>query len=304
MKSQWQHRLENASALIILLIAVFVLFIPEGNEYFENFIKYAPQAMFTLLFLSFVFLVLDQKTLMIVGLLSTATIAFHLKNSSNTELVLPDNNGQQRIDLLMVELDQMQNDKSAVLQLIDQSNPDVIVFQNFTDSWHTQLKIDLFKNYPHSHIIKAEDNTGMGLFSRRKIFRIENFYHYGKSNLKVVLDNLDSKVTLLASNVPESSLDGKTDYASHLQSLVNEIDNSRHPVIVMGIFNKMYWSNEMVNFMKKANLSNSRRSVKIGHLNPDDHIFFGNQLECTRFQELKNSDNSHVALFGSYQKKK
>jgi len=303
LKGTYRHKIQQLALLLIGLIAAGFIFIPKGNPLLEHLLVYAPQIMIFLLVISFMFLFLEQKALMVAGLIATSVIAFQLKNASNENYILPGQNQLQQVEVLMIKLENQDISQSELLDIILTTDPDIIVFYNYTIRWDGLLHTQLFKKYTHNHKIQINSNNGIGLFSRKKIFRIDNFYYQGIPNLKVVLDNNESKLTLLATDVPGTYALENQRIEDHLNLIVEEIKSSRYPVIALGDFNRMYWSNELVSFMKASNLQNSRRSVSIDNMNPEDHIFFSKRLECTLFQEIKTKNNRNLGLRGSYQVK-
>ena len=303
LKSKLQHRIEKILSFSILLLAVVVLLAPRNQGFLDDIYIYAPQLMIGLLVLSFVFLVLDQKSLMIVGLLATASIAFHLKNASNENYVISKDNDLPETKVLMVKLSQLADTPDTINTIISESTPDIITFQDYNAFWERKLHTSLITHYPYTHNIKIDSVHGVAVFSNRKIFKIDNFYYKKLPNLNIELDNYNSKLTMIASFIPDKYTSDNKSFNDHMQLLIKEINKSRNPVLVLSDFNKMYWSKEMLNFKKASSLNNSRRSVSINNMNPEDHIFFSDQLECSAFNEIRLGDKGIVGLSAAYQVK-
>ncbi len=244
---------------------------------------------------------LNQKSLMIISLLSTALIAFYLKTASNNHLILPDENSSSKIEIVLMSLNLTEESGADIFSIINSLDADLLVLQEYNQIWDEKINKTLIKSYPYAHMQKRNDNFGIAIYTRRKIYNIENFYFNDIPNIKVVVDNGSSKLTLLSSHLPAEYPTQDQNADSHLSILSEKIQSSRYPSIVIGDFNKMYWSNELIKFMKNSSLENSRRSISIENLNPDDHIFYTKRLECIGFQEITDLSNNHLGLKGTYQ---
>ena len=286
---------------LIILTTLGLIFFPNEIDLLWPLSIYTPQIMFFFLFLSFLFLVLDQKALMVTGLLATAAVAFQLKNASNSDYIYPDNNPDGNLEILHINLDVLEDPFKEVIGIVGQYDPDLISFQKYDEHLDNSIYMSLYKDYPYTHKIQDNNGNGLAIFSRKKIFRIDNFYYKGLPNLKIITESEDSKLTIISSYIPSDYNNDQLNIKDHLQMIADEIKLSRYPVITMGNFNRVYWSNELKGFMKSAQLQNSRRSVRIDNLNPEDHIFYSKRLECTMFQELKTENNVHLGIRGSYQ---
>jgi endonuclease/exonuclease/phosphatase (EEP) superfamily protein YafD len=149
--------------------------------------------------------------------------------------------------------------------------------------------------------MKRADAFGLAVYSRRKFVRIDNFYFKDIPNIKITVGNLEKNITFISSYLPSFYPRSDMNSSNHLQQIKNEILSNNTPLIVSGDFNKMYWSADIVEFMELSRLENSRRSSTISNLNPYDHIFFTNDLECIHFEELVDEQQNHIGISGIYQ---
>jgi len=303
LKNNYLHRGTQIVAGIIFLIAALIILLPPNHNYFKSVSVFAPQLMFGLLFLSFIFLVFEKKSLMIIAMLSAALIAFFLKTASNNNLILPLENNSVKTEIVLFNLDNCDPNDTDLIGIINELDVDIIALQEYSQEWDKILNNALIKEYPYAHKLKRDDSFGFAIFTRKKIFKIDNFYYNEIPNLKIAVDNGNGKLTIISSYLPLDYRGENQRVEEHISKLTEEIKSSRYPVLVLGDFNKMYWSNELLNFMKLAELENSRRSISIENLNPDDHIFYTKRLECINFQEIKNKRNKHLGIRGIYQLK-
>ena len=301
MKSNYLHKGTQIIAGLIFLVAALIILIPPDQGFFKSVYVFAPQLMFVLLFISFIFLVFEQKSLMIISLLTAALIAFYLKTASNNNLILPLENDTIKTEIILINLSDCDPENTDVLEIISNAEADIIAFQEYNRAWDTKLNNTLLEEYPFAHKLKRDDEFGFAIFTRKKIYKIGNFYYNDIPNLKVAVDNGTGKLSVISSYLPMEYKGEGQKVEGHLAKLTEEIKSSRYPVVVLGDFNKMYWSNELVSFMKLAELENSRRSISIENLNPDDHIFYTKRLECISFQEITDKSKKHIGIKGIYQ---
>jgi len=87
----------------------------------------------------------------------------------------------------------------------------------------------------------------------------------------------------------------------HLDIVSNAIAESKNPKVVIGDYSRVYWQAEMVKFRNNSKLNNSRRSTALSSPNPYDHIFYSDELECVQFDEIRESNQNHIGITGTYQ---
>ena len=273
---------------------------PPDNSFFNQISSFAPQLMFGMLILSFVFLYFKQNRLMFLGLLSTGLIAFYLKKVSNQDMVLPEKNILPKIKIAHLNLSQFSDQKPTFHKYLNNINADIISFQEYTEEWEPQLTQNLYDQYPHAYKVKREDFFGLAVFSNKRLLDIDNFNYEIIPNLRITVDNLIKDIVVFSSYIPENYPHPELNSEDHLNTIAEEISKDNRPIILLGNFHKMYWSGDMINFIKRASLKNSRRSSSIKYLNPEDHIFYSNELECIYFEELEFSKKP-IGIIGEYQ---
>ena len=283
------------------MLSAYIIIYPPKIEIFERTSEYAPILMFGMLFLSFVFLVYNQRRLMFIGMMATAFIAFYLKVSSNNNLILPQHNLLPKIKVAHFNLSTLNKDTEEIEAILNEIDADVISFQEFTPDWEWPLSSMLMISYPYSHKMMRVDPFGMAIFSKKTFKNITTFLYNDIPNLVVTVDNEFQDIDIVSSYVPLFYPVPQMNREDHLAEVTKAIEGCNNPVIVLGDYSKVYWQGEMIEFKNRSNLNNSRRSTALSSPNPYDHIFYSNDLECVQFYEIIESNQSHIGIMGTYQ---
>lgn len=233
--------------------------------------------------------------------MATAFIAFYLKMSSNTNLILPSHNLLPKVKIAHFNLSSINKENPNIKALIDKEDPDVVSFQEFTPDWEKTLVTTLNFKYPYSHKMKRVDPFGMAIFSKRAFREINTFSYKQVPNLHITLENDMSNIDIISSYIPGFYPAPNLNTEEHLDKILEQVHDSKNPVIAFGDYSMVYWSPLLTDFRNKAALNNSRRSSSLSTVNPYDHIFFNNKLECVEFNEIKDKDQNHIGISGTYQ---
>ncbi len=302
MKTILSHKITQIITTVIIILSAYIIIYPPKIEIFEKVSEYAPFLMFVMLFLSFIFLVFNQKRLMFIGMLATGFIAFFLKMTSNDNLILPQHNLLPKIRVAHFNLSSINRETVNLEELIYKIDPEIISFQEFTPDWEIPLGSSLKFNFPYSHKMTRVDPFGMAIFSS-KSFDIKSFRYHDIPNLIVSLNNEFGVINIITSYVPLLYPDPDYKREDHLDLLSKQIKSLDNPVIALGDYNDVYWHPEIVKLTNRSGLKNSRRSSKLSVVNPYDHIFFSDQLECVQFDEIEDKEGNHLGIVGTYQLK-
>ena len=301
MKTILSHNITQAIATVIILLSAYIIIYPPKVEILERTSEYAPILMFGMLFLSFVFIIFNQKRLMFIGMMATAFIAFYLKISSNDNLILPQHNLLPKIKVAHFNLSTLNKDVPEIESILQEIDADVISFQEFTPDWVNPLSSMLMISYPYSHKVMRVDPFGMAIFSKKPFKNISTFMYNEIPNLVLTIDNNFQDIDILSSYVPLFYPIPQMTRVDHLSEISKAIDACNNPVIVLGDYSKVYWQGEMVQFRNESKLNNSRRSTVLSSPNPYDHIFYSDELECIQFDEIRESNQNHIGITGTYQ---
>jgi len=301
MKTILSHNITQFITTVIILLSAYIIIYPPKIEILERTSEYAPILMFGMLFLSFVFIIFNQKRLMFISMMATAFIAFYLKVSSNDNLILPQQNQLPSIKVAHFNLSSVSKDDLEIEKILMQVDADVVTFQEFTPDWERPLATMLMLNYPHSYKMMRADPFGIAVFSKKSFKNIETFKYNNIPNLTLTVDNNMQDIDIISAYIPLFYPGPNLNRENHLNAVTEQIQQSENPVIVLGDYSRVYWQSEMIRFRNINKLNNSRRSTALSSPNPYDHIFYTEELECIQFDEITEMEQNHIGITGTYQ---
>lgn len=268
--------------------------------------EYSVHIMLGMLAFSMLAMVVRKSKVMFMGLACTAALCVFLKNASLNTLNYSVVNKESKLNVAHINLGNITFEFDEIAALLEEEAVDIISFQEFTPDWHGFLHEKLKSSYPYSKSEVRIDPYGLAVFSKMPIVVSDTFLCEGIPNLNIVVEK-EKKHFQLISSYLTPALDNKslTIASKQLGRIAEIINNSEQPLIALGEYNMVYWTNEIRNFRSKTNLQNSRRDLVDGNLRvPYDHIFFSDNLECTQFKEMKDSSQNYIGIMGTYQIKK
>lgn len=288
---------------VIALVTVFAIFAQE-NSIATYLVEYNVHMMIGLMMLGFAALMLNAQKLMTVSLFCCMAFCLFLKNASNDLLVLPEVNKEPQVSIAHFNVSNIQ-DVPHLMKTIEETEVDFISFQELTPDWHVILQDSLKKKFPFNMSLVRVDPFGMAFYSKLKLSHMDTFLFEGRPNLeaKITVDN--KHINLIGSYIlPELTKATSIKTRNHLDLISFKIRNKESAVIALGDYNMVYWANPISRFRANAQLVHSRRDVSEGNLKPPyDHIFFSNDLECTKFENIDDLQQNHIGIFGTYQVK-
>jgi len=144
----------------------------------------------------------------------------------------------------------------------------------------------------------------MAIYSKKEILDVDIFKYQQIPNLDITIHTGYQDVHLISSYIAPPSINSKKLNAKdHLLLIAERINAIKSPTITLGDFNQVYWSSDIKTFRDETKLNNSRRNIDITTKVPYDHIFYSQLLECIGFSELKNEEQNHLGIVGTFQAK-
>ncbi|GLR17802.1 endonuclease/exonuclease/phosphatase family protein [Portibacter lacus] len=293
------------NVIVVLLVAIAVVPIFSLNvPFLQLSIDFSVQLMLGYLFLGFLFLIISEKRLLLTSFACCGMLCLFLKQSSNNNLILPKVNQSEKVSIAHFNTSSSTLGYASMLEAVISSDADIVSFQEVTPDWDMYLNNNLKALYPYSARNVRIDPYGMEIFSKFPIVEYDTF-HYDEIPHQMVNINVseNNNINIISAHVlPPLGKRLNERAKKHLQTIANKISSLPSPSIVLGDFNLVYWSNEIVHFREQAQLENSRRDVSQNLLNvPYDHIFYSNKLECTSFRDISDSTSNHLGIVGTYQ---
>jgi endonuclease/exonuclease/phosphatase (EEP) superfamily protein YafD len=293
------------ASLLSLSFFVFTLILIFSSDlgFVNKFSDYTVHIMLAFIALGMFFLFLSKKRLMFTSFACSAIICLFLKQASNSNIVLPQSNNLPAVTVVHINLGSVTDNYDNLLTTIEEIDPDIVSLQEFTPDWNLFLHKELIAEFAHSENNVRIDPYGMALYSKYPLIETSMIYHNDIPNLKADISLEGYVISIFSSYVLPpfglSAVDNTKEHLSKLESEINELGNA---VLSLGDFNMVYWANEISQFRSNTQLLNSRREAPVGSLKmPYDHIFYSDDLECTSFQEIKDSNQSHIGIIGTYQ---
>lgn len=289
--------------ILVILTTLFLVFIP-SFKLFDFATNYLVIFTFLLLFLGLVGLWIQNKTILWTCFSCAFILAFHLKINSNTDLKLPKPNFQPTVSVAHINLSLL-TDYKSIEKIVLEKEVDVISLQEYTPDWSDILETLLKEEYPFSYEKVSIDLQGKAIFSKYKLIINQDFKIGDISCPHVTFIKNDFSFDLISVYLtPPLNQNDKASFEQQLIDLGNNINSLEDPVLAFGEFNAVYWAKPILDFRKNTNLLNSRRNVELTFKMPFNHIFYSDHLECYRFEDLFDINNSIFGCVGYYQKKK
>ncbi len=288
-------------AAMILLITITAIFIP-SIDFTERLQDYLVHILFFLIVSGLIGLIISNKIILFTSFGCAAALALFLKNASNAELKNPQANHQDKLTVVHINLSLI-TDVETVIKNINESSVDLISFQEYTPDWANIIPKIAKEKFPYSHEDVRIDLFGKALFSKHPIYNSTVIKYDDIPNIaiEILKDNLKYKV-LSTYMTPALEKQSKSIAKSQFAKLEKYVENEKGGLIVLGEFNQVYWSHDIIAFRNKTGLLNSRKNVDISTLKmPYDHIFYSPFLECSRFEEVNDNLANHIGCKASFQ---
>lgn len=224
-----------------------------------------------------------------------------LKSSSNS------------FSILLFNVKMKNRKDEALLELINEKKPDLILVMEVDTWWNKELKV-LENRYPYSQHTINEVTYGMILFSKFPIEKIDVDYLNNKKvpSFETTISLAEGKNMSFHSvhPVPPTHFkklpDNAGQQAAALEKLGNRIKDRKFPTIVAGDLNDVVWSyvNELTNTENilydvrvGRGFYNSYNAENIFMRWPLDHIFVTKEFRLKKLERLPNIGSDHFPIF-------
>ncbi|MFK8056977.1 MAG: endonuclease/exonuclease/phosphatase family protein [Saprospiraceae bacterium] len=283
------------------VIALMVL--PVDTAFSRELNVLTPYIMVSFFALGLLSLVLSQDKIMKASFLGVAILAFMLRSSAIApveEVELPVVAIDQHIQSHPVAVAQYSTsnlmlDEKPNIQMILDADADLLSIQGLTPDWAALLTKRLANDYPHYYLFEDIGVHGLGIFSKAPLGSVDSFLIGDVVQVTACMSGGDTSPELSLVAVQTTPPVNTSSYQlmrTQLEILADHLKRMDGPLITIGDFNNMPWSNEMNAFQDKSNLQDSRRSQYptyhegAPHLfdRPVEHIFYSNDLQCLQYR--------------------
>jgi len=306
----------------LLVLGAGICLLPGYLPFLKWGTNFAVQIMLTYLLLGIIFLVIKKYRLVFLCFGCCAVLSLYLKFSSQTghkrklsalfSAQKPPAGKSISLKVALFNTANADREANRTIAILKGAGADLLTMQEVTPPWAALLSDSLKDIYPFRQIMVDMGMQGMAIFSKKEILSVDTFYYQNLPNLVlgIALDEGCEKLFFVSSHMyPVLDQSSYRGFKGHLRTIENHLSKIDDPVIVLGEYNAVSWSNEIQEFRKKTKLQDSRRgfmpSFSDGSVSftdiPLDHIFFSHHFQCKNFVTLRSKSSNHLGIMGSYQ---
>ncbi|MET0261969.1 MAG: endonuclease/exonuclease/phosphatase family protein [Rariglobus sp.] len=165
-----------------------------------------------------------------------------------------------RLKLLLANVHTDNLNRTAIVELIQREQPDVVALLEINDAWLAALK-PLTSSYPHIRSVPRSDNFGIVLLSRVPVSDLKTVYLTVAElpSIRATLTLADrQQISLLATHpLPPGSADGVLLRDQQLAAIARWSIAEPHPTVVLGDLNCTPWSPAFRTLLKTSALTDT-----------------------------------------------
>lgn len=236
-----------------------------------------------------------------------ALLCIFLKSASNNNLQSPRENENFKFTIAHINVTSAEESYENFLENLKNYSMDILSFQEVTPDWAQILNDALKEDYPYFVNNVRIDPFGMAIYSKFPVVETDTLMFENTPFLRAKIGMKPNREINIYNILLMPSIDSRLDILqdNQLKFLTSYLDNSKGTELVLGDFNMVYWSSRIRDFRNKAHLLNSRRDISTSVLSiPYDHIFHSADLECTKFQDLIDSEGHRMGISANLQFRK
>ena len=294
------NSLKIGIGILIVCSALFCV-LPTDISFIRIGANYTVHIMFANLALGLLFLILNERKLLFTSFAACAFLCLFLKSSSNNVLKLSSKTIQESLNVAQLNITSTHEHIYETIESIKNTNVQILSIQEIAPDMAILLKKELNELYPYNVVVhRKEDFLGIGIYSKIPFQSIDTFYVDDIPNLAVNVSCSNQKTVVISSYVyPELSSNDNSKILAQFKTLEAFIAKQTNPVIAIGDFNQLQFSNYLKDLKRESLLNDSRRFQFLD--NPTDHILFSSHFDCVEFQTISNRFANHLGIKGSYQ---
>ncbi len=213
----------------------------------------------------------------------------------------------ERISILSINLLSSNTNTEAVLSLINDKDPDVIVFLELTPRWEKELN-DVFKNYPYKTSEVRTDNFGIAMLSKSKMeSSLTNFKNSIKASIVGKFNFSEEPLTIIATHpLPPISPETFELRNSQLRDLAESRNDYSDNLVIVGDLNTSSFSRHFKDLLKVGSLVDSRNGFGVGTTWPADlyilrttldHCLVSKGIKVLEQAPQRNIGSDHLPIY-------
>lgn len=302
-------------ALSFLLVfgALFFIFTP-NYLFFKWASNFTVHVMLGYLALGLLSMMVNEPKLMFINFACCALLCIFLNKDVENPFthIRPKSKGGESISAAHFNISRTAGNPSEIIDLIKNCNADLISVQELNNDWAEEMTDCMEENYPFMVAVPDTSFHGLAVFSKFPIHSVDTFQFNGKPNMIGRIKTKEGYLHFLSTHtIPAEDEESYNKLVSHLDLVSSMIQDIDEPLITLGEYNAVSWSEEIQNFKLVSGLNDSRKGASPGYPNgsinilevPVDHIFFSKHLDCLEFKTLDTEASRHLGIMGIYQYK-
>ncbi len=318
------HPILHITFLGGILLGVFLCVFPNVLPSLSWVVNYAVQLMLFYLFAGLAALFFKQPKLTFAFFGGCTLLCFFMKYSVNgngierwrQQMIESHQNGGAGLPVYIPDLKIANinltnaNNRSEVFSAVKAIDADIVFFHEVTFNWEQLLKDSLGRAHPFNHTMVDLGIYGMSIYSKYEIAALDTFYFNEVPNLTGEIKVSGQAFNFISTHT-QPALDefSKKRLFEHLNLVQNQVVRTDGPMLVVGDFNAVSWSDLIQVFMNRTGLMESRTgfmptsfsgTISIWDL-PLDHIFYSGEFICSNFQNIVGEESQHLGILGTYQ---
>lgn len=198
---------------------------------------------------------------------------------------------------------------------IESRNPNLIVLTETNALWKNEMELRISAKYPHSILVPQDDTYGMLLYSQFPIINssVENLTidTVPSIHAQIILPSLDTIQVYAIHPPPPVPQHAKSSLGrdAEMMQIALLTKASKHPVLVLGDFNDVAWSESTYLFQRVSGLLDLRKGRGMYNTYnadnfllrwPLDHIFASPQFSHIKMELVPDIDSDHFPIYAKF----
>lgn len=215
--------------------------------------------------------------------------------------------GTPTVRAMLANVNTQTGNAAAVAAAIRLFNPDIVVLEEVSAQWLTDLK-PVLDGYPYAEQDPREDNFGIGLWSRFPFVRsrIDFIGTAGVPSIIVEMDTPQGRCTVMATHpFPPIGREYSAFRNGQLAELPRSVRQASSPVVLLGDLNVTPWNHHFKRLLKQSGLKDSAQGRGVYPtwptcnplmLIPLDHCLYSHGIEIMNRQTGPQMGSDHFPV--------
>ncbi len=303
LKALFGHIVINRLSMLGMVLVTFVCIDAPDVVILKRLASHSTQIMLLFVAVGLFFLIIDQRRLLFTAFGCAAILCLYFKLVADISLSQPVKTSEPSLTVAHLSTSDLASGWQLALKAVIDEQADIITFIELTPDWQKLLETHLQKHYTYHAELTRIDNFGLAIYSRFPITAVDTIYYEEIPTLDALIRlNPDLEVRILTSNTnPPLFRRSFEQLRNQLDAIAQRSLTYQGPTLTTGHYNLDQFSDELQDFRAKANLKDSRKTMSSSLNPPTNHIFYNDFLECLRFQNMYDTVNNRIGIFGEYQ---